>query len=466
MTHDDSVFLRIEDGIHHMHLASVAVFDGPAPPFTTLRSLVSGLLPRVPRYRQRVRFVPFDIQRPVWVDDAHFNIDYHLRHTALPEPGSRQQLRTLVGRVMSQQLDRSKPLWELWVVDGLEGGRWVLMSKVHHTLVDALAGSDLLSLMLERRPTTESVEPLPWNPPAEPSDLALVGGAARELATNPLESYRVARAVIERLRRLTGDAVDGARRFSALAPPDRGAGSLTGELGPHRRWHELGFSLDDALTIASARGSSVNDVVLATIAHGFRALLLHRGETVEQRFIRAFVPVSLHTTETRERFDNTVSATFTDLPVGLEAPTDALALIVRQHERLVDSERTVAGEVLTPLSGFAPPLLLSLGMRAATRAVGELEGVHTITSNIPGPSHELHLLGCPMIEAYPYVPLRADMRTAVAVYTYHGRLGFGITGDYDTTADLDVLCDGIGEGFGQLLASLDGSEATSTPTGA
>lgn len=466
MTHDDSVFLRIEDGIHHMHLASVAVFEGPAPDFAELRSLVAGQLPRVPRYRRRVRFVPFDIQRPVWIDDVHFNIDYHLRHTALPDPGSREQLRNLVGRVMSQQLDRTKPLWELWVVEGLEEDRWALVSKVHHTLVAAVTGSDILSLMLEHALDIDMTEAAPWNPGAEPSDFRLAAGATRDLATNPIESYRVARGLARRVRRIAGDAVDAVRRFSALAPPDRGAGSLTGPLGPHRRWQQLSVPLDDAIAIGTETGGSVNDVVLAAVAQGFRSVLLHRGEPVERRFIRAFVPVSVHSTETRDRYDNTVSSTFTELPVGVAHASDALRLIIRQHETLVDSERTVAGEILTPLSGFAPPLLLSLGMRAATRAVGQLEGVHTITTNVPGPRHALHLLGCRMIEVYPYVPLRADMRTAVAVYAYNGRLDFGITGDYDSNPDLDVFRSGIAEGFQQLLAARDLTGAESAPASA
>jgi WS/DGAT/MGAT family acyltransferase len=453
MTHNDSVFLRIEDGIHHMHLASVAVFDGPAPDFTELRSLVTRLLPRAPRYRRRVRFVPFDIQRPVWVDDAHFNIDYHLRHTALPDPGSQEQLRNLVGRVMSQQLDRTKPLWELWVVEDLEGDQWVLLSKVHHTLVDAVTGSDILGLMLEVDDDIDPTEPMTWRPRAEPSDVRLAAGATRDLATNPVESYRVARSLARRVRRLTGEAVDAARRLSALAPPGRGAGSLTGEIGPHRRWQELSVQLDDATAAGTGLGGSVNDVVLAAVAHGFRMLLLHRGEPVEQRFVRAFVPMSVHSTESRDRYDNTVSSTFTELPVGVDDAPAALALIVRQHEALVDSTRTVAGEVLAPVSGFAPPLLLSLGMRAATRAVGELEGVHTITTSVPGPREALDLLGCSMVEVYPYVPLRADMRITVAVYAYNGRLSFGITADYDSTADLEVFSAGITEGFGQLLAA-------------
>ena len=217
--------------------------------------------------------------------------------------------------------------------------------------------------------------------------------------------------------------------------------------------------MDDAIAVGAESGGSVNDVVLAAVAHGFRTLLLHRGEEVERRFIRAFVPVSIHSTDTRERFDNTVSSTFTELPVGVPEARQGLDVIMRQHETLVDSNRTVAGEILTPVSGFAPPLLLSLGMRAATRAVGEFEGVHTITTNVPGPRNPLHLLGCRMIDVYPYIPLRADMRIAVAVYAYDGNLHFGITGDYDSTADLRAFTTGIAEGFDQLVESCEQADA-------
>ena len=466
MTHNDSVFLRIEDGVHHMHLASIALFEGPAPAFDELRALVAGLLPRVPRYRRRVRFVPMDIQRPVWVDDAHFNMDYHLRHTALPAPGNRNQLRNLVGRVMSQQLDHRKPLWELWIVEGVDEDQWALISKVHHALVDAVDGNDILSLMLEADAEDEPAEPTAWHPRPEPSDLRLAVGAGVDLATNPIESYRVARSVARRSRRLVGAALGNLRTMSALASPDWSAGSLTGPLGPHRRWHKLRLPLDDAHAIASQLDGSVNDVVLAAVARGFRALLLQRGESVERRFIRAFVPVSLPTTDVHEGFENTVSSTFTELPVGVADATAALRLIVRQRESLVDSARTVSGEILAPLAGFPPPLLLSLGMRAATRAVGELEGVHTITTSVPGPTHPLHLLGSRMTEVYPYVPLRADMRIAVAVYSYDGRLFVGVTGDYNSNADLETFSAGISDGFRALAAACDSAELDLTATGA
>ncbi len=466
MTPTDAEFLALEDGVHHMHLASIGIFDGPAPSYDDVLAYVATVLPRVPRYRRKVRRVPFDIQRPVWVDDGHFNIRYHLRHAALPEPGSDEQLRNLMGRLMSQQLDRTKPLWELWIVENLSGGRWALVSKVHQALVDGIEGSDILTLMLTREPHRDGVEPEPWNPRPEPSDLDLTLDAGRDLVTSPMEQYRAVTGAIDRPRRAIEQARQSMYRFSALAPPERAAGSLTGPLGPHRRWHDVSVPLTSVKRIRAVLEGSVNDVVLAAIAHGFRNLLLDRGETVERRYVRTFVPVSVHSTDDQDEYDNTVSATFTDLPVGVDHPRDALELITRQLERLKDTDQAVAGEILTSLSGFSPPLLLALGTRAATSAVGELEGIHTISANLPGPQTTLYLLDRPMVEAYPYLPLRNDLRLTVAVFSYNHQLFFGLTGDYDTSEDLDVFAQGIEEGIAELLEAAEAAEQADSATSA
>ena len=458
MTVADAQFLGLEDGVHHMHLASIGIFDGPPPSYDDILAYVATLLPRVPRYRRKIRHVPFDLQRPVWVDDGHFNIRYHLRHSALPDPGSNEQLRILMGRLMSQQLDRTKPLWELWIVENLTGGRRALVSKVHQAVVDGIEGSDILTLMLTREPYTAGLEAEPWNPRPEPSDLDLVLDAGRDLATSPMEQYRAVTGVFDRPRQAMEQMSQSLYQLSALAPPERAAGSLTGPLGPHRRWHDVRVPLSSVKRIRSALHGSVNDVVLAAIAHGFRMLLLHRGETVERRYVRTFVPVSVHSTDDQDEYDNSVSATFTDLPVGVDHPLDALELITRQLERLKDTDQAVAGEILTSLSGFSPPLLLALGTRAATSAVGELEGIHTISANLPGPQTTLYLLDRPMVEAYPYLPLRTELRLAVAAFSYNHQLFFGLTGDYDTSEDLEVLANGIEEGIAELLEAAEDAE--------
>ncbi|MFA9566071.1 MAG: wax ester/triacylglycerol synthase domain-containing protein, partial [Acidimicrobiales bacterium] len=383
---------------------------------------------------------------------------YHLRHSALPDPGSNEQLRILMGRLMSQQLDRTKPLWELWIVENLTGGRWALVSKVHQAVVDGIEGSDILTLMLTREPYTAGLEAEPWNPRPEPSDLDLVLDAGRDLATSPMEQYRAVTGVFDRPRQAMEQMSQSLYQLSALAPPERAAGSLTGPLGPHRRWHDVRVPLSSVKRIRSALHGSVNDVVLAAIAHGFRMLLLHRGETVERRYVRTFVPVSVHSTDDQDEYDNSVSATFTDLPVGVDHPLDALELITRQLERLKDTDQAVAGEILTSLSGFSPPLLLALGTRAATSAVGELEGIHTICANLPGPQTTLYLLDRPMVEAYPYLPLRTELRLAVAAFSYNHQLFFGLTGDYDTSEDLEVLANGIEEGIAELLEAAEDAE--------
>lgn len=459
MTPTDARFLDLEDGVHHMHLGSIGIFDGPAPSYDDLLGDVATLLPRVPRYRRKIRRVPLDIQRPVWIDDGHFNIRYHLRHAALPEPGSDEQLRILMGRLMSQQLDRTKPLWELWMVENLSGGRWALVSKVHQAMVDGIEGSDIITLMLTPEPRTNRAEPEPWNPRPEPSDLELAVDAGRDLVTSPMEQYRAVTGVLDRPRRAVEQVSHSFYQLSALAPPERSAGSLTGPIGPHRRWHDVSVPLAAVKRIRASFEGSVNDVVLAAIAHGFRMLLLDRGETVERRYVRTFVPVSVHSTDEQDEYDNTVSATFTDLPVGVDHPADALQLITRQLERLKDTDQAVAGEILTSLSGFSPPLLLALGTRAATSAVGELEGIHTISANLPGPQTTLYLLDRPLVEAYPYLPLRNDLRLTVAVFSYNHQLFFGITGDYDTSEDIDVLAAGIEEGIDELLESAESAES-------
>ena len=460
MTVTDAQFLDLEDGVHHMHLASIGIFDGPPPSYDGILEYVATLLPRVPRYRRKIRRVPMDLQRPVWVDDGHFNIQYHLRHAALPDPGSDDQLRNLMGRLMSQQLDRTKPLWELWIVENLSGGRWALVSKVHQALVDGIEGSDILTLMLTPEPSKPDLEAEPWNPRPEPSDLDLLLDAGRDLATSPMEQYRSVTGAFDRPLRAIEQASHSLYQLSALAPPERAAGSLTGPIGPHRRWHDVSVPLTSVKRIRSAFEGSVNDVVLAAIAHGFRLLLLDRGETVERRLVRTFVPVSVHSTDEREEYDNTVSATFTDLPVGVDHPRDALELITRQLERLKDTDQAVAGEILTSLSGFSPPLLLALGTRAATSAAGELDGIHTVSANLPGPQRTLYLLDRPMVEAYPYLPLRNDLRLAVAAFSYNHQLSFGLTGDYDTSDDLHVLAEGIEEGIAELLEAAEDAERT------
>jgi WS/DGAT/MGAT family acyltransferase len=452
----DASFLHVEDDVSHMHIAAIGIFEGPPARYADVVNMVRGKLPLVPRYRQVVRFVPLDLGRPVWVDDPHFNIDYHLRHTALPDPGGETELRALVGRVMAQQLDRSKPLWEIWMVEGLEGGRWALLSKTHHALVDGVAGTDLLAVLMDITPQPSPAVLDDWRPRPAPSNARLAFDAATDLARSPYEQLRAVRASTRVPRHAISRFGEVARGLSSMAGVVRPtpASSLNGPLGPHRRYAWASTTVDDIKRVRKGLGGAFNDVVLASITNGFRELLLSRQESVD-RVVRTLVPVSVRprTPGTVAVGDGTmqnkVSAMFAELPVGIDDPSERLRTITVQMAGLKESKEAVAGEALTSLSGFAPPMLLALGMRLASRVAQR--NVNTVTTNVPGPQLPLYVAGRRMLTAYPYVPLAGQIRIGVAIFSYDGQVTFGITGDWDTTADLDVLARGIENGMRTML---------------
>jgi WS/DGAT/MGAT family acyltransferase len=438
-----------------MHIGTVAIFEGPEPPFADIVAMVDAKLALVPRYRQVVKFVPLELGRPVWVDDPHFNIEYHLRHTALPSPGSDDELRKLVGRVMSQQLDRSKPLWEIWVVEGLEDGRWAMLAKTHHAMVDGVSGTDLLAVIMDLAPDAVWPEVAPWSPRPARSGGQLAADALLHMVRSPYEQLRAVRASTRALRQAVSHAKEVGQGVVAMAglvvPPP--VSSLNGPIGPHRRYAWASTSVEDIKTVRHGLGGTFNDVVLASITNGFRELLLSRGEETD-RVVRSLVPVSVRPRDASGKavgdgtFENKVSAMFAELPVSIADPVERLHAITVQMEGLKDSKQAVAGEALTSMSGFAPPMLLALGMRLATRAAQR--NVNTVTTNVPGPQFPLYAAGRRMVRAFPYVPLGGQIRIGIAIFSYDGEVNFGITGDYDTTPDLDVLSGGIEEGMAQM----------------
>ncbi|HEX9994959.1 MAG TPA: wax ester/triacylglycerol synthase family O-acyltransferase [Acidimicrobiales bacterium] len=456
----DASFLHIEDGVNHMHIASVALFEGPAPAYADVVAMVRAKLPLVPRYRQVVRSVPFDLGRPVWVDDEHFNIEYHVRHTALPPPGTDAELRRLVGRVMSQQLDRARPLWELWMVEGLEDGRWAVLSKTHHCMVDGVSGTDLLSVVMDTSPEPPPRLEDPWEPEPAPTRVALAAGAVIDLARSPYEQFRAVRSATRVPRQFVAQVRDVAAGVSASAGLARPTphSTLNGPIGPHRRYAWASTTVDDIKAIRRALGGTFNDVVLAVITRGFRDLLLSRGEPVD-RVVRTLVPVSLRPRDVTGKAvgDNTlankVSAMFASLPVGIDDPVERLSAVSEQMKGLKESRQAMAGEALTSLSGFAPPMLLALGTRLAFRL--PQRALNTVTTNVPGPQTPLYICGRRMLRAFPYVPIAGHIRVGVAIFSYAGEVSFGVTGDFDHAPDVQVLCDGILEGVAELLKRAD-----------
>jgi WS/DGAT/MGAT family acyltransferase len=470
MSPADVSFLHIEDDVSHMHIGSVGIFEGPFPGYQKVKDMFAGKLPLVPRYRQVVRTVPLDLGRPVWTDDPHFNIDYHIRHTALPKPGGETELRRLVGRLMSQQLDRTKPLWEVWVVEGLERGQWAMVSKTHHCMVDGVSGTDLLSIVMDQTPGGSLPVADDWNPAPAPSRARLAVEAVAELARSPYEQMRGVRSATRVPRQAIAQVADiarGMRSMTSLLRPTPES-TLNGPIGPHRRYEWASATVDDIKEIRRGIGGTFNDVVLAAITRGFRDLILSRGESTD-RVVRTMVPVSVRRRDTSGKavgdgtMENKVSAMFAELPVDIDDPVERLRAISTQMDGLKESKQAVAGEALTAMSGFAPPMLLALGTRAATRA--PQRNINTITTNVPGPQTPLYAAGRKMLASYPFVPLQGSMRVGVAIFSYDGNVYFGVTGDYDSAPDIDVLARGIEEGMAEMVQIAGGDRSESVRSG-
>ena len=453
MSSIDSSFLHVENDVTPMHIGGVSLFEGPPPPFEQLKEMVAGKLDLVPRYRQKVRFPPLGTGTPAWVEDPHFSLDYHLRHTAIPKPGSEEQLRNMAARVFSQHLDRNKPLWELWSVEGLADGRWALLSKVHHCMVDGVAATDLMSVMFSDTSTSERRRE--YAPPPEPSSVEVL---ARTLAhkLSPSGQLQTIQNALARPRDTFSTALETAK--AALAASSRmrpvAPSSLTGPIGPHRRWSWADTRLSDVKTVREAFGGTVNDVVLTIITGGFRDLLESREEPPgPDAVVRTMVPVSVRRRGERGVYNNRVSAVFAGLPVGLDDPRARLERIRGEMDGIKQSKQAVAGDVLSSLSGFAPPMLLALGSRVVTAS--PRLNMHTATTNVPGPQQPVQTLGRRMLESYPFVPVVGSIQIVVAIFSYDGGLYFGVTGDYDGAPDIDVLTDGIGGAMDRLLELAD-----------
>ncbi|MFW3171184.1 WS/DGAT/MGAT family O-acyltransferase [Geodermatophilus sp. CPCC 206100] len=456
MSPTDAGFYYAESENTPLHVGSVAVFEGPAPTYGDVVRLLLSKLALVPRYRQRVRTVPLQLGRPVWVDDPHFQILYHVRHTAVPSPGGDEQLRNLAGRVLGQRLDLAKPLWELYLVEGLENGRWALISKVHHCMVDGVAGTDLMQLMFDLTPDAPHPEPQDWVPQRGPSTLGVVAGAVQDAVTHPLRELTRLPGT-GGVRQAARNAAKAGRTLAAGAPSvakqatTSTARSLNGPIGPHRRWAWTEAGFDELKGVRTALGGTVNDVVLSAITRGFRDLLDRRGSLSSGLVVRAMVPVSVRQAGERNTLDNRVSAVFVDLPVAEPDPVERLASVRRQmddHKRLLQA---VDARSIIAMGDFVAPTLLALGVRAAVAASGVW--YQAVTTNVPGPRVPLYVLGRRMCSAHAYVPIAGGARVSVGIFSYLDTMTFGINADFDAYPDVDVLSGGIRRGVDELVAA-------------
>ncbi len=445
----DASFLHIEGPMNPMHIGGVSIFEGPAPPFSDLEQMVDRKLGLVPRYRQKVRFIPLGLGRPVWVDDPHFNLSYHLRHSALPPPGSDEQLRRTAARIFAQRLDRGKPLWEIWMLEGLAQNRWALLSKVHHCMVDGVSATDLMSVMFG---DDEAPEAGAWEPDPEPSGPELLARTVTHRTLDPSEQLRTVRAAARAPRESlvqAGELLRGMASSARILRP-LGGSSLVGPVGPHRTWSWAHVRLSDVKAVRVSLGGTVNDVLLAIVSGGLRDLLEARGESVADRTVRSLVPVSVRRPGERGVYNNRVSAMFAELPVGIDDPAARLDALRSQMDGLKQSKQAVAGDVLTSLSGFAPPMLLALGARLAARSPSL--GLQTGVTNVPGPQQPLYTLGRRLLESFPFVPVIGHVRISIAIFSYDGGLYIGVTGDYDSSNDIDTLTAGLERSMAELTA--------------
>jgi len=449
----DWLFLGVETDVSHMHLGALSVFEGPPPSYGELAGQVAARLPALGRYRQRVRFVPLDLGRPLWETDPEFELDEHLRHTALPSPGGDVELRRLVARLMAIPLDRARPLWEMWLIDGLADERWGLLCKLHHCMVDGVAAGDVLAVLLD----TEPREPQPlddqWLPALAPSTAHVLVQIVRGQALAPARHARSARSLARDPRRLARAAValaGGVVSLSELAGT-RSARSLNRPLSRQRQWTTARAQLADVKTIKNAFGGTVNDVVLAAVAGAFRELLCRRGEPPSPALtVRTLVPVSVRTPDAHDVLDNRVSALVAELPVGLQDPIARLHAVTTQLNDRKRSGQALAGAQLTQLAELCPAPLISLGVRTFARV--PQRQIQTVTTNVPGPQHPLYLCQRRMLEIFPYVPLALDVALGIAICSYDGAITFGITGDGDLANDVEILAHGIEYALEQLLA--------------
>jgi WS/DGAT/MGAT family acyltransferase len=404
----------------------------------------------VPRFRQKLATVPLGLGRPVWVDDTHFNLEYHVRHTALPPPGDERQLKRLAARIMSQQLDRSKPLWEIWIAEGLADDRFALISKTHHCLVDGVSGADIMSVLLDLGPEPQEVEQERWRPAPEPTADQLFIDALKERITSPIELLRTAQSTaldpgtlpnrfLESIKAL-GSFVGG----SFSAPPS----TLNQPIGPHRRFETVLVDLDDIKLIKNKLGGTVNDVVVSVVTGGLRRLLRGRGERVDEIELRAMIPVSVRADSDRGALGNQVASMWAALPVNEGDAAKRLAIVSETMRDLKDSGQAVGAKVLTTLGEYAPPTIIA----QASRLVARQRAFNLVITNVPGPQIPLYSLGREMSEVYPVLPLADNTTLGVALLSYNGKIGFGLLGDYDTAPDLEVLAEGIEKSVSELLA--------------
>ncbi len=456
----DGAFLSGETPTAHMHIGGVSVFESGdlatgagGIDFPRLRAATESVLHDIPRYRERLMWTPLT-GNAVWVDDPDFNLDYHLRHTSLPKPGGPQQLKALAGRIMAKQLDRERPLWEVWFVEGLSGGeRYAMIHKIHHCMIDGVSGADLSQILFSLQPESEIPPPEPYVPRPSPGRGELLRDELLNRARIPFELLRglqslrgegqaVARVqAIQRLRAV------GALVAQAFDPPS--ATPINGPLGPHRRFDWLTLPLADVKALRRAGDCTINDVVLAIASGAFREYLALRSVDPAQLQFRASAPVSMRSEAERGTLGNRVSSWLLRLPLEIADPLERLRALRESTRALKEENQALGVETMMQVAEWTPPVLLSLGVQAAGGQA------NTIITNVPGPQFPLYMLGSRLLYMYPMAPLLDGIGVAIALFSYNGKLSWGFVADYNLLPDLSVFVRAVQSSFDELAKALD-----------
>ena len=449
----DASFLALERGGAHMHVGSVLLFEGKAPPYEEVVAKLEDRLHLVPRYRQKLAFVPMDAGRPVWVDDPHFNVGYHVRHTALPAPAGVPELRRLAGRVFSQRLDRSKPLWEIWLVDRVGEDHFALVAKTHHCLVDGVSGVDITTVLFDLEPDPARPDPDPseraWYPRPEPSGAALLAEALAERASAPADALRAASKVLARPSEIAGTAATALGGAASVLSGAAPSSPFNVAIGPHRRFTWVSDELARFKAIKNELGGTVNDVVLASVTGALRRFYDDHALSTEDVVLRAMVPVSVRADEQRGALGNRVTTMYAPLPLYEADPVARLHHVSAAMADLKHGGQAVGAEVLTRLTDFAPPTILA----QASRLQGRQRVFNLTVTNVPGPQFPLYMLGSKLDAIHPQVPLAANTGLGIAIVSYDGGIFFGLIGDFDALPDLEGVAEGLRASIDELAAA-------------
>ncbi len=465
LTAIDASFLHQEGPNSHMHVGAVARVEGPPPPFDEFLDSLRMRLHLVPRYRQKLAVPPAGTGRPLWVDDPTVNIEYHVRQTALPKPGSERQLLALAGRVFSQQLDRARPLWEVWMVEGLDDGGFALISKTHHAMIDGIAGVDIAQVMFDLSPAPTEIDhpDRAWQPARAPSSAAvLAAGTLGLLRTGVRPAAHAAGMLRDPHAALHGarEAAEGLGEIVWAGLNPAPATPLNVPIGPHRRYEVVRTGLAEFKLVKNAFGGTVNDVVLAVVSGALREWLHGRGVRTEGLELRALVPVSIRASGERGALGNRLAAMRGPLPVYIEDPVERLRSVRAAMDGLKESKQAVGAEVLAGAQNFAPPTILA----QASRLNFSTRLFNLIVTNIPGPQLPLYVLGRKLEDLFPVAFLPENHALAIAIMSYNGQMSFGLLGDYDALPDIGVVAEGIEASLAELvaLARSEAGEAVSS----